>query len=168
MSSSPGFHIVLRYSPRSSLLPELAVRSLRLEICEPFLTLDNLSHLLKRDLSKDRLWHGTTKVDDHRAGKYGYLRLQLDESRDVAYVVLSQTEAHTISRWLFDLHLHILFPSFLDDDSTDADGVKQYSSDHLYTTRYAHGAKVRKACQRLKAEKDEEQVALKLAGWRIH
>jgi len=125
-----------------------------MEICKPFLTLANLSHLLKRDLTKDQIWQGETKVDVEQAKKYGHIRSQVDHCRPVTYLVLPENEAFRIKHWLLLRHpLRILYPSFLDATTAAADGVK---GDRLYTTIYALETKVDKACQLLKAEQDDE------------
>jgi hypothetical protein len=125
-----------------------------MEICEPFLTITNLSHLLMRDLSHSQLFKGETKVDVARAIKYRGIRLQRDHCRPVIYIRLWDDEARKIQDWLLQQHhLRILYPSFLDDATAAKDGVE---GDCLYTTIYADETKVDKARQLLKAKMNGE------------
>jgi hypothetical protein len=155
ISSGAGLRIVLRYSSRVQApkpeepkpdAPKPATLFRRMEICEPVLTLPNLCLILKRDVSQDRVLQGKTRVDTDRAKKFSFLRNKDDRCRSVNYLVLPEAEAFKIRRWLSCRHLHILFPSFLDDDTAAADKVQ---GDLLYTTVHTSETKVDKANQLL-------------------
>lgn len=147
ISSEASLRIVLRYSSRVQA-PKPATIFRRMEICEPVLTLPNFCLILKRDVTQDKVLQGKTRVDTDRAKKFSFLRNKDDRCRSVNYLVLPEAEAFKIRRWLSCCHLYILFPSFLDDDTTAADEVQ---GDLLYTTVHTSETKVDKASQLLAA-----------------